>query len=144
MASELFVLTLASFLHTVFHVITTQYYKGRKQYVCREISKLVSLNKHIWTLIGEYSVVRVLNSFEGDPIRSWRALACRCKVNFNMEDGGGCFLYILRTASFQECPTLRTKIEGAPLLRCRRVSAKETSIPLTECDQTLHNFWCIV
>lgn len=83
------VLKLGAFLRIVRHGVTTRYYGGCIQQACERRSTLVSLNKGIWKLPGEYSIAHVLSCFDTDPGGGLLALAWSYEVNFNVEDGLG-------------------------------------------------------
>lgn len=87
------VLVLSVLLQTVCYCIAAQYYEGCIQQACKGRATLVLLNKCIWTLLGEYGIVRVLSCFDGNPIQGLLALARVSKINFDPQDGLGWFLY---------------------------------------------------
>lgn len=80
-ALELVVSTLGAFIRTVCHGVITRYQGGRLQQACEGRRTIGTLKKHIWTLVGEYGIVRVLSFFDVDPIRGLPALAQSYTVN---------------------------------------------------------------
>lgn len=86
---EFVVLTLGAFLQTVRHGVTTRYHGGCIRKICEERSTLVPLNKRIFTLLGEYGIVRLLSCFDVDPVRGLLSLAGSYEVYFDVKGGLG-------------------------------------------------------
>lgn len=128
------IFTLKMFHRTVRHCVTTRYHGGSIKQASEGRGTLVSLNKRIWTLLGEYRSMLVQSCFDVDPIRGLLALAQMYEASFHVES---CLEWLPKSFvdSFVSRMSSYDGVNGGALLLMRKyVSALGTSMPRKEWD----------